>query len=202
LGYDLHITRAESWAENANHLISPAEWLAYVEADLELELSPEDGPCFTRWSGKSKHPDPWLDWSHGNIYSKNPDDASIDNTVAIARELDAQIQGDDGEVYCSGHEPPVSPVPSTLDRLRNWLQALRLSPIKQITPPFKVGERVLDVCRRETTVIEIDPKANHNLGRVRVRYDHGREAATMLAGSGLIPLPGSNGDENRSTDEE
>jgi hypothetical protein len=164
MGYDLHITRAKSWAENVRRQISPAEWRAYVERDPELELSPEDGPCFAKWRGQSKGPDPWLDWSHSNIHSKNPDEALIDKMVAIARELDAQVQGDDGEVYRSGHEPPVSPLPSTLDRLRNWLRVVRLSPIKQITPP-------------------------------------GREAATMLAGSGLSPLSARTGDENRSTDE-
>ncbi len=46
---------------------------------------------------------------------------------------------------------------------------------------------MLDAFRRETTVTEIDTKANQGFGRVRVRYDDGREAAFVLAASGLAP---------------
>jgi hypothetical protein len=31
MGYDIHITRAEHWAENEGREISAEEWLAYVE---------------------------------------------------------------------------------------------------------------------------------------------------------------------------
>lgn len=98
MGYDLHITRRNDWSANGND-ITAAEWLAYVEQDPELSLWPENGLHMARWSGKSKHSEPWLDWFKGNIYSKNPDEALIEKMIHIARALDARVQGDDGEIY-------------------------------------------------------------------------------------------------------
>jgi len=57
--------------------------------------------------------------------------------VAIARELEAQVQGEEDEIYSSGHEAPVHRKLSVLDRLRNGLRALRPAPrLKRIDPPF------------------------------------------------------------------
>lgn len=189
MGYDLHITRAKDWSQNVESQISAEEWLAYVERDPELSLFPENGPHCTRWAGKSQYPDPWLNWFRGNVYTKNPDEALIEKMVAIAHELDAQVQGDDGEIYHSGHEPPTDPKLPWRDRLHHWLQALRpAQAIEPIAPPFAVGDRVVDVGRREATVLEIDPKASHGLGKVKVRYDGGQEITYALAASGLAPI--------------
>jgi len=191
VGYDLHTTRRKDWS-GVGRDISVEEWLAYVDKDPELSLSSEGGPCSAKWSGKSKHPYPWLDWFHGNIYTNNADEALIEKMVAIARALRAHVQGDDGEIYESGYTPPVLPKVSVLDRLRNWLIALRPTPrIKEIAPSFQVGDRVLDVYGKETTGVEIDPKSNHGLGKVKVRYDDGRKESFMLAGSGLSPRVGA-----------
>ena len=190
MGYDLHITRRKVWSGAGNGITSE-EWLAHAKKDPELLLFSENGPYFARWNGKSEYPDPWLDWNEGCIYTKNPDKALIDKMVAIAVELRAQVQGDDGEIYHSGHEPPVYPLLSVLNRLRNWWHARRSArntKENEIVPPFQVGDRVLDAYRKETTVVEIDPKSNHGLGRVRVRYDDGREMSFMLGASGLSPI--------------
>jgi hypothetical protein len=188
VGYDLYITRRKNWSE-AGRDISLEEWLAYVQKDDELSLSLGDAPGFAKWSGKSKLTDPWLDWSSGNVYTKNPDGPLVDKMIVIARALGGQVQGDDGEIYQSGYDSPIHPKPSVLDRLRNWVHALRPAPpIQQTELPFKVGDRVLDVFRKETTVVEIDLKSNHGLGKVKVRYDDGREVAFMLGGSGLTPI--------------
>lgn len=185
MAYDLHITRRKDWSESG-HDITAEEWLAYIDKDAELSLSAENGPYFAKWSGKSKYPDPWLDWRHGNIYTKNPDEALVDKMVAIARELNARVQGDDGEIYHSGHEPPVYPQSSPLERFRNWLRALRpMRPLKPVEPPYQVGDRVVDAFHKEATVVELDPKSNHGLGRVKIRYDDGREASFMLVASGF-----------------
>ena len=188
MGYDLHITRRKDWSGTGRD-IRAEEWLAYVKADPELSLSPKDGPYFARWSGKSKYPGPWLDWHRGTVYTKNPDEPLVDKMVAIAHELRAHVQGDDGEIYQSGHEPPSHPRPSILDRLRKWVRARGPAPcIVERMPPFKVGDRVLDIFGKETTVVQIDSKSNHGLGEVRVRYDDGREITFMVAASGLSPL--------------
>jgi hypothetical protein len=189
MGYELHITRAKSWAQNTKHRISVEEWLAYVAKDPELSLSRENGPYFVKWSGKSKLNETWLDWHDGNIETKSPDEALIDKMVAIARELGATVQGDDGEIYQSGHEPPRHPQPSVFDRLSSWLRALRPArPPREIHPDFGVGDRVSDAFHRVATVIEIDPKSTHGLGKVKIRYDDGREMSFMLAASGLSPV--------------
>jgi len=114
MGYDLHITRRNDWSATGND-ITAAEWLAYVERDAELSLWPANGPYMVRWSGKSKHPEPWLDWFKGNVYSKNPDEALIKKMVQIARAFDARVQGDDGEIHQSEQL-------SLLDRLKNKLR--------------------------------------------------------------------------------
>jgi hypothetical protein len=189
MGYELHITRAKSWAQNTKHRISAQEWLAYVAKDPELSLSRDGGSYFVKWSGKSKLNEPWLDWRNGNIETKSPDEALIDKMVAIARELGATVQGDDGEIYQSGHEPPRHPQPSVLDHLRYKLRALLPArPLKEIDPPFRVGDRVVDTFHHIATVIEIDPKSNHGLGKVKVRYDDGRETSSMLVAPGLSPV--------------
>ena len=194
MGYDFHITRAKSWPENDDNQISPQEWLAWIEQDPELTLSPEGGPYFAVWKGKSAHPDAWLDWSRGNIYTKNPDEALIDKMVLIARAVHGVVQGDDGEIYRGGHETPYSPKPSILDRVLRWVRAMRpVAPLPRIRPPFNVGDRVRDAWRKEATVIEIDTEAEHRLGKVKVRYDDGRVMTFMLAASGLDPVKDEEG---------
>lgn len=99
MGYDLHITRAEDWCENAGFEITPEEWLDYVANDPELHILGENGDYFAEWGAND-----WLDWSEGNIYTKNPRSALIKKMVEIAEELDAVVQGDDGEVYSGDEE--------------------------------------------------------------------------------------------------
>jgi len=102
MGVELHITRAEFWADNEDAAISPEEWLAYVAADPELTLRPESGRHFhghAVWIGPSKYEEPWLHWSSGNISTKWPDTALYRKMLRIAAALNAQIQDDDGEVY-------------------------------------------------------------------------------------------------------
>jgi len=84
MGYDLYITRRKSWSDEGNE-ITAGECLAYVERDTELGLRPEDGPHFAEWRGGSS--DSWLDWSDGQICTKNPEAPLIEKMVAIARQL-------------------------------------------------------------------------------------------------------------------
>ena len=106
MGYELHITRAEFHACNEGHEITADEWLRYVQSDPELCLVPDNGEYFVQWSGKSKYPDLWLDWFHGNISTKNPDKAIVGKILQIAQALGARVQGDDGEFYEDTSEIP------------------------------------------------------------------------------------------------
>jgi len=115
MGYDLHITRKEYWFEeeqNAND-ITLEEWLVYIHSNSsELELVDTNGvkiseveaksqvpPGFCEWTEHPQDERPWFDFSDGNISTKNPDEPTIIKMISMAREFNAKVQGDDGEVY-------------------------------------------------------------------------------------------------------
>jgi hypothetical protein len=99
MGYDLHITRAEQWTDAAATPITAEEWLALVRSDPEFVLEPATGPYFARWLGPYSRHEGWLDWADGQLYTKFPDSALLRKMVAIADQLEARVQGDDGEYY-------------------------------------------------------------------------------------------------------
>lgn len=99
MGVEFHITRAESWADNADSRIGAEEWLAYVAGDPELRRRPENGEHFVQWLGRSEYEEPWLDWRQGNISTKWPDTALYRKMLEIAVALDARVQDDDGNLY-------------------------------------------------------------------------------------------------------
>lgn len=108
MGYDLHITRAEFWAENEGRRISREEWLRLVEEDPELAIDEQNGPLFANWGPVSDDYSPWFDWSEGNVYTKNPDRNTVEKMLQIATLLEATVQGDDGETYTSPDDFPDS----------------------------------------------------------------------------------------------
>src|SRR5690349_10208267 len=115
MGYDLHITRKENWSyEDQNSVnISLEEWLAYIhnpESELELsdsywvkvpgsETESQVAPGFCEWTAHPQDERPWFAYSEGNISTKNPDEPTIKKMLSIAKEFNAKVQGDDGEVY-------------------------------------------------------------------------------------------------------
>jgi hypothetical protein len=99
MGYDVHITRAEYWVDNQGAEISTKEWLNLIQNDPELSPTLESGEYFVVWHGTTQYPETWFDWSDGNIYTKNPDKATLRKMLQIAQKLNAKIQGDEGEIY-------------------------------------------------------------------------------------------------------
>lgn len=190
MGCDLHITRRQNWADKGAD-ITAEEWLAYVRHDSELRLQPENGCCFAMWHGAaSQRNDSWLDWSDGQIYAKNPDAALTDKMVAMARQLGAAVQGDDGEIYEGSTQSPRQPVLSLGARVTGWFK--RASTPSQAMVghpplPFGVGDKVRDTFGCRHTVISIDPKAEHGLGMIRTRGDDGTEHAFAMIAHGLTP---------------
>ena len=106
MGYDIHITRAEHWAENEGHEISAEEWLAYVEEDPELKTDEANGEHFAVWIGENGEPLAWFEWFAGDVATKNPDEETIEKAIRIAKHFNAKVQGDDGEVYPGGGQEP------------------------------------------------------------------------------------------------
>lgn len=112
MGYNLYITRAEFWLGNEGKEISEAQWRTVVESDSELELrgfaeaiSPQgeviryDSPLLAVWSGHSRIRGVGFDLRRGNVVVKNPDKETLTKMHQLARQLDATIQGEEGEVY-------------------------------------------------------------------------------------------------------
>ena len=99
MGYDVHITRAEDWADNEGREIAPDEWLVLVRSDPELILTSENGEYFVIWRGTAKYPETWFDWRAGNITTTHPDRATLRKMFQLATALEAKVQGDEGEVY-------------------------------------------------------------------------------------------------------
>ncbi|MCB9879102.1 MAG: hypothetical protein H6835_16015 [Planctomycetes bacterium] len=100
MGYDLHITRSMDWADNRGHEISIEEWLAVVRQDSELDPDPANGPYSVRFGRGAR----WFDWSDGNVFTTDPDHASVAKMLDLAQLLVATVQGDDGEFYESPNE--------------------------------------------------------------------------------------------------
>lgn len=99
MGYDLRITRALDWRDNQGSEISPREWLEIVESDPELLPDNPNGPYSVRYRETR-----WLDWCQGNVFTTDPDHATVDKMLSIAKRLAAAVQGDEGEFYESATE--------------------------------------------------------------------------------------------------
>ena len=118
MGYDVHITRKQHWAdEEDNATISLAEWLAYVATDPEMRLDDHAeapvGDTDTTFGVESEGLSVWLPYSKngraGNyawfsheddrVTVKNPDEEILGKMLAVAHALGARVQGDDNEYY-------------------------------------------------------------------------------------------------------
>jgi hypothetical protein len=107
--YSLHIHRRTDWSECGDD-ITLAEWQTLCEADPTLELTgiatarnPRTGEVIeiraeglARWDGPVTA---WFTLERGRITVGGADDAIIDKALAIAWQLGAQVQGDEGEFY-------------------------------------------------------------------------------------------------------
>jgi hypothetical protein len=111
MGYDLHITRAEEWAESESAPITLAEWKELVDADPEMKLTGfaetllPDGQTLSlesaglaEWNAPGR-PRVWFDCRRGRISVKSPDDWVLEKMRQIAKRLGARVQGDEGESY-------------------------------------------------------------------------------------------------------
>jgi hypothetical protein len=209
MGYDIHITRRKNWADKGND-ITAEEWLEFVKNEPDLKLQPKNGPYFVEWNGPSTLEFAWFDWSDGEIYTKNLDAAITDKMVDIARHFDAVVQGDDGEIYDGGNQPPREPElppPSFIERIKQWFSLVlwRIRPFKfeNIELPFKVGDKVRDLWGNEHTVIEIDTQAEHGMGIIRtIRDSDGVKLGHSICAHGLTPIEKKNHPEKKIEDGE
>ncbi len=201
MGYNLHITRRSYWADIGND-ITCAEWLDYVLTDRELKLLGPSSPLLAIWDGPSVLIDPWLDWSDGQIFTKNPDALLINKMIEVAERLGAVVQGDEGEAYMEQVSSSLclprqsSSKPSIWRKLRGLFigrgsKNSRL--IQRQSLPFGVGDRVRDHFGNEHVVLKIDPAAEHGMGVIRTKRSDGVEMSHMIFAHGLCSLNSKNG---------
>lgn len=198
MGYELHITRRESWHDPDGPEIVATEWLELVDGDPELRLDPRNGPHFATCRRAAEPEEQWLDWSDGNLHTKNPDRWFVCKMIEVASRLEARVVGDEGEEYTAetidrllgeaDAEVPADPL-AWLRPVRRWIRGRlrRRAPIAE-APPFKKGDRVRDLVIGEGTVVHLDRKAELGAGRVRVRFDNGHEVTYLLIAHGLRPV--------------
>ena len=98
--YELHITRSTDWSENIGQEIPEDEWLALIAEDPELVPDTKNGPYSVTWSST------WFDWSDGNIFTADPNRATVAKMLALAGRLSGVVQGDDGEFYETSRDWP------------------------------------------------------------------------------------------------
>ena len=106
MGYELNIQREE------NNKISKEEWITYMEADPEFnpieEFSADLGnnevltvptPNGGLWiSDKGEVPFTFSE-KYGEITVKNPENWVIEKMILIAKNLNAEVVGEEGEKY-------------------------------------------------------------------------------------------------------
>lgn len=112
MGYDIHITRKEFWADEDGPEITLEEWRNYVATDSSIMLDEENpsGQNYVFRSGQNLCPLWWNE--RAEIYAKNPEPTVIAKLVQIANALGAKVMGDDGEIYGAGSSDPTRPIES------------------------------------------------------------------------------------------
>jgi hypothetical protein len=98
-GYDAHITRRADWSDNAGPRISFLEWQNYVQSDPQVKADPLNtkNDFIVTLPGESFPL--WFNPELGEVYTKDPSPKALKKMIAIATQLHARVQGDDGEFY-------------------------------------------------------------------------------------------------------
>ena len=115
MGYDVHITRREHWADDEQPAIAIGEWLALVGNSQEwdvanvAEVSGEQSALvyeneglavWLAWSGHEESGSKaWFYFRDGNIVVKNPDKEILAKMLELAELLGARVQGEEGEFF-------------------------------------------------------------------------------------------------------
>jgi hypothetical protein len=141
MGYDLHIMRRKLWLDTGDE-IALEEFVQYVRADPEFRYPGENGDDYADWRSPTSGYESWLCWADGQIHTKNPEPEFIDKMVAVARQLQAKVQGDDGEVYLSATEiqkEPSAVISPASQPVRTPPEFVRWPLWKQLVAAFLLG---------------------------------------------------------------
>lgn len=99
MGYDIYITRKDSWSDEDGPRISLEEWQAHVAGDPSLSADPDNPPPRNFLLATASGVQPlWWD-KDGQIYTKTPEPHFIAEMARIAEALDAKVMGEGEELY-------------------------------------------------------------------------------------------------------
>jgi hypothetical protein len=131
----------------------------------------------------------WLTYGQGEVVVKNPDEPTIAKMIAIAGQLGARVEGDDGETYGEPGETPTPATASLADRFAVFMDRWRPKPrLEPVSVPFRPGDRVRNAWGHEGVIVAIDLSAEQGLGLIRVKMDDGRELTSTAAAHGLTAV--------------
>ncbi|WP_095100878.1 hypothetical protein [Pseudomonas sp. Irchel 3A5] len=103
-GYDIHITRKPFWADESGPIITFEQWKAYLSTDPQVVRDTANSPEDFMVSIPGESFPLWYNPELGELYTKNPSDEAITKLREISRDLDAKLQGDDGEFMDSSSD--------------------------------------------------------------------------------------------------
>ena len=96
MGYDIHITRRNSWSDKGEPAITRQEWQAILADDSDLDrLDDDDAQMLdpSRRAGRRFY------YADGSVFVRKPNKPVLMKMLAIAEKLGARVVGDDDEVY-------------------------------------------------------------------------------------------------------
>lgn len=102
MGYELYITRRETWHTDEGPAITREEWQSILANDAELEPLGEDCAQMVHPSRRVAN---FFHYSDGNIWVKKPYRTPLLKMLAIAEKLGARVIGDNDEVYSADGTP-------------------------------------------------------------------------------------------------
>lgn len=122
VGYDVHITCADSWLDAEARPITLDAWLTYARSDPEMRVDGRaeaqtaegahvavENDGLAVWTAYSKDGEDgnhaWFDLRSGCVVVKNPDAEILQKMFRIAAHFRARVQGDEGENYGPDGEP-------------------------------------------------------------------------------------------------
>ena len=103
MGYDVHITRRNSWSDDGEPAITKQEWQAILACDSDLE--PVGDGDNAQMLDSSRRVARFFWYSSGEIFVKKPNKPVLMKMLAIAEQLGARVIGDDDEVYSRDGQP-------------------------------------------------------------------------------------------------
>ena len=107
MGYDIHITRRKHWSAEGEPQINFDEWKTIVNSDPQLEPVGGTGQeeSTIMMCDESRRAARYFYYSDGQVFVKKPCTAVLMKMLAIAQKLNAQVMGDDEEVYAPDGTP-------------------------------------------------------------------------------------------------